>query len=223
MVGSEVVALVIGFIAVAAVLIAFLIAQYVITALGMYRLAVRYQVANPWLAWIPVASAFLLGKITEVHDAKKGIKHKWSVLLLILSLVQMGGQFIFNCIYSVVMMPLISYEQLSYNRVSAVLVGAIVLVMIAAVVMALASVAYTGCTYVCIYKNLDALAPEKVVKNFLLSLLVPFAQGIILMKYCKKGYIEPVAMPMQAPQMNMEEMQASEYEYNEVPEDALEE
>ena len=199
MVNSNVLALIGGLFVLLMVLIGILIANYIVTALGVYRLASRYQVANPWLAWIPVAQDFLQGKIVEVHDARRGIKRKWGVLLLVLSLIRVGGQFLFNGVYSMVMVPMLTYTQTSYNVAFSAVGGAALVVIIGAFVMAIASVAYMGCAYVCLYKNLEAIAPQKAVKYFILSLLLPFVYGIILMKCCKKGYIEPMAEPQTGP------------------------
>ena len=46
------------------VLFAYLIANYVIRAIGLYRIAKQSRAQNPWLAWVPYADLYLLGKIT---------------------------------------------------------------------------------------------------------------------------------------------------------------
>lgn len=252
MAGSEVLILIGVLLVMLFVLLGIAIANYVVTAFGVYRLALRYQVENPWLAWIPVAQDFLQGKIVEVHDARRGIKRKWGIVLLVLSAIRIGGQFLFNGVYSLVMMPTLSYSQTSYNLAFSAVGGAALVIIIGAFVAAIASVVHMGCGYVCIYKNLEAIAPQKAVKYFILSLLIPFAYGIILMKCCKKGYVEPMediqteTMPEQklisdfvqgddleevsAVEENVQpkdhvqvEENAMEYEYNVAPEEALEE
>lgn len=36
---------------------------YVLKSLGLYKLAVSRNVENPWLAWIPIADLYILGKL----------------------------------------------------------------------------------------------------------------------------------------------------------------
>jgi len=42
-------------------LIAF--ASYVFVALGLYTMAQRRNIENPWIAWIPVAQLYILGRV----------------------------------------------------------------------------------------------------------------------------------------------------------------
>jgi hypothetical protein len=39
------------------------IIMYVFMALGMYTMAKKLSIENPWMAWIPIANAYILGKI----------------------------------------------------------------------------------------------------------------------------------------------------------------
>ena len=41
------------------------IAMYVLTAVGFHTVAKRRGIPNPWLAWIPIADAWLLGSISD--------------------------------------------------------------------------------------------------------------------------------------------------------------
>ena len=61
----------------------FSIALYVLQSLGMYRIASRRGIPNPWLAWIPVASMWTLGSISDQYQyvAKGKVKNRRKVLL----------------------------------------------------------------------------------------------------------------------------------------------
>ncbi len=53
-------------------LLAFIIAIYVLGALSIMELAKKNNIPNPWLAWIPCANYYLLGKLGfEVYPPKE--------------------------------------------------------------------------------------------------------------------------------------------------------
>ena len=82
------------------------IVVYVLTAMTFYTIAKRRGLSNPWMAWVPVASAWLLGSISDQYRyvVKGEYKSKRKVLLtlsilaavaslvvLILAVVTAGG------------------------------------------------------------------------------------------------------------------------------------
>ena len=70
-----------GIVAAAAVLG---IINYVIHALGIFKLAKKTDVKLPWLAWIPYAQYFTMGKVVEQCDTRIGKTPKsWGKILLI--------------------------------------------------------------------------------------------------------------------------------------------
>lgn len=62
---------------------AFMILSYVLQSLGMYTIAKRRCIRNPWLAWLPVGNMWILGSISDQYQyvAKGKIKNKRKVLL----------------------------------------------------------------------------------------------------------------------------------------------
>ncbi len=68
----------------------FGIIGYVINALGIFRLAKKLNVDLAWLAWIPVAQYFTVGKVAEKCDDRRGnIVKSWGKILLIANLIAM--------------------------------------------------------------------------------------------------------------------------------------
>lgn len=64
------------------------IAMYVLQALGMYAIAKRRGIKNPWLAWIPIGSVWILGSISDDFRMKTtGRPHKQRIALVILTAV----------------------------------------------------------------------------------------------------------------------------------------
>lgn len=61
------------------------IAAYILTALALYTIAKRRGLKNPWLAWIPVADAWLLGSISDQYRyvVKREYKSKRKILLIL--------------------------------------------------------------------------------------------------------------------------------------------
>ena len=75
------------FAAVAIFAIAVAIVSYVIYALGTYRLAKKLGVEYAWLAWIPYAQYFTLGKVAEQCDVRRGKSTKpWGKIMLFVAL-----------------------------------------------------------------------------------------------------------------------------------------
>ena len=48
------------------------IAIYVLGALGLYTIAKRRQINHPWLAWVPIASGWIIGSLSDQY---RYVKH----------------------------------------------------------------------------------------------------------------------------------------------------
>ena len=61
------------------------IAAYVLRSVGLYTIAKRRGISNPWLAWIPVAWVWVLGSISDQfrYVTKAQVKSKRKVLLAV--------------------------------------------------------------------------------------------------------------------------------------------
>ena len=66
------------------------VASYIIQSLALQGIAKRRGINNPWLSWIPVANTWIIGSIADEYDNRNGIKRKWRVLLLTLSIATMA-------------------------------------------------------------------------------------------------------------------------------------
>jgi hypothetical protein len=65
------------------IMLAFSVAKYVLHALGLYVVAKRRGIRNPWLSWIPIAEVWILGSLSDQYQyVKKGkIRNRRKVLL----------------------------------------------------------------------------------------------------------------------------------------------
>ena len=65
----------------------FTVALYVLQALGLYTIAKRRGIRNPWLAWIPFGSVWILGCVCDDYKARCGKPSKLRVALLVLTII----------------------------------------------------------------------------------------------------------------------------------------
>ena len=68
------------------------LATYILTALALYTIAKRRNIAHAWLAWIPVAQMWILGSISdqyqELANERRTNRRKWLVgLEIVLTLL----------------------------------------------------------------------------------------------------------------------------------------
>ena len=95
-------------------LILISIVMYIFGALGLMALAKKNKLDNPWLAFIPIGSSYLLGKLGfEVYSSKKEKNPTLTWILFGASLASCIGSFLEN-IASIVT---IVFMVLAYNRI----------------------------------------------------------------------------------------------------------
>ena len=173
-------------------LIIFGIASYIMNAVALQKIASKRLIQNAWLAWIPIASSWVIGSIADEYDEKNGMKRKWRVVLLVLSLISMIGIFAgyIGMVVSAVMMAMQDSMSSEFSNMVGLFIGAYVFILVAAIV----ATALNICNMICLYKIFESTVPEKSVKYLLVSLLVPLGQSICLMLCRNKGY-EKVLVP----------------------------
>lgn len=163
------------------------IASYVLTSLSLYKIANRRQIANPWLAWLPFGNYWIIGSIADNYDERNGMKRKWRVVFLTLSLIILAGFVIFYIVLFVALFSLGLNSQYAEPATSE-MIGFFVAIYAGMFVAVLPATALSVCNMICIYKIFESTVPEKSVKYLLLSILVPFANAICLFKCRNKGY-----------------------------------
>ena len=65
------------------VMLVFSVASYVLSSLGMYTVAKRRGIRNPWLSWVPYGNMWVLGSIADQYQYVTGgkIKNRRKILL----------------------------------------------------------------------------------------------------------------------------------------------
>lgn len=166
------------------------LANYIMTSLALYKIADRRNIPNPWMAWLPFTSDWLIGNIVDDYDGRNGIKRKWRVVLLTLSLVAVGG-FVISYV-ALIVGAIFTALQFANTAPDESIISFMVIAYIFLVIVAMIGTALGFCRTVCIYKIYESTVPEKAVKYLLLYLLVPLAGAICLLKCKDKGYPYPV-------------------------------
>ncbi len=166
------------------------IATYIINSLAIYRLADRRQISNPWMAWLPFTRDWVIGSIVDQYDERNGIKRKWRVLLLTLSLISIIGIIVVYVGMIVGMLVMTIQETNMEPEVGPTLafIGVLYIVLL---IFAMLASAKGFCQAICIYKIYESTVPEKAIKYLLLYLLVPLAGPLCLLKCQDKGYPYP--------------------------------
>ena len=168
--------------------LAVAVANYVMCSLSYYAIAKRRNIDNPWLAWIPVASYWLLGAIADEFDARNGIKRNWGKTLIILAALFVGG-FVLIFVGAFVFIIVNSLAAGNgYMHDTEATAGFFIVYCVAVTALSLSALALQALQYICVYKVFESTVPKKSLKYMLLYLIVPFAGGICLLKCKDKGY-----------------------------------
>ena len=150
------------------------IAAYILRSIGLYAIAKRRGIANPWLAWVPVAWVWVLGSISDQfrYVTKAQIKSKRKVLLAmnivcsVLSLV-----LIVLCIVNMVEM----FEVGMYGSEDQLMTVALTMVFqvlgLGALVF-IVSIAYKVFYYIALYDLYTSVNPPCNVLFLVLSIVI---------------------------------------------------
>ena len=167
------------------IIFAVVVIGHIIDAIALMKLGKRFNVKNSWLAWIPVGDQYVVGSLATVSDENKGRVRKWGTILPILSAITLLSVPFF-VIY---MCTLIASEAAP----DAFLTGETMIILLVCylilLVTSIASSLFMVFNAVCVFKIFEHLNSKKAVKYFILSILVPFADGILLLK-CEKKLAE---------------------------------
>ncbi len=173
------------------------LATYIMTSLSFYTISKKRNIKNPWLAWIPVASSWNIGTITDDIDYDRGIKRKWRALLLTLILITIAAAIVFTVIMIGMVIAIAAsgamYEgDIEASGFGGVFMGFFVALYIGTFILAIASMLYEFIYCICLYKIYEAIVPKKAVKYLLLSFLIPLAHPILLLitsKACPEKFV----------------------------------
>lgn len=171
-------AFVTGFMAGYILISIFNLVAYIFQCLGMYTIARRRGIHNPWLAWIPVGVNWILGSISDQYRyvARGQVKNRRKVLLgLNLVLLALGFA-------SIVLLAVFSAGIVRDAGGMAAGEGslpiAVAMLLISLVVLVIAVIVFVF-QYMSLYDLLVSCNPEHGVLFLVLSMLFPIGAYLI--------------------------------------------
>lgn len=159
------------------------IAAYVLTALALQTVASRRGLNNPWLAWIPVASSWLLGSISDQYRyvARNQVKSKRKILLTlnILSLLCGLGMVILG-VTTVVNVVTGAIQGVSEEAMVGSILGPVIGIMGVCVPMVGVAIANMIVRYMAMYDVYTSMDPGNSVMYLVLSIVFSITEPFFL-------------------------------------------
>lgn len=154
--------------------------MYVLQSLALYRLAKNRGIANYGLAWVPVGSSWLLGKLADdVNICRRNKKTHFARNLLILNLVYIGSFFVLY-IGAIAVGISIGLQEATHGYSAAMAPGAIILIVLLYLALVGVMIAMMVLTYMALYRVYYGYAEENAVLYLVLSIFISFTQPIIM-------------------------------------------
>ena len=160
------------------------VASYVLTALALYTVARRRGLKSPWLAWIPVASCWLLGSLSDQYRYVVKGEHthrrvfllcfRILTVLLTVSLLGLVGTLCFQVFDSMMrqdVIPDLLWIQIFRQATSLLVVGLPLLGIV---------IAYWVFRFMALYDVYKSMEPENAVLFLVLSILFRITEPFFL-------------------------------------------
>ena len=157
------------------------LAQYVLESVGLYTMARRRGLKNPWMAWVPVLNYWLLGSISDQYRyvAKGQIRNRRMLLLalvIISTLVGWFGSGVSAANLSA-LAQLLEGGAVPYSGMITGTVGTGLLVVVAGLAV---KTALQVCRYMALYDVYTSCDPHNNVLYLVLGILFGFLTPIFL-------------------------------------------
>ena len=159
------------------------IAVYVFTALGLYTLAQRRGLRNPWLAWIPVANVWILGSLSDQYRyvVRGQVRSKRKVLLTLNIISAVMGLVMTVVIVAAVVRWVFSFQAgASETEIVNAILGSVMGVLALCVPWAGVAIASAVLSYMALYDIYTSCDPANNTVYLVLSILFSFTQAIFL-------------------------------------------
>lgn len=176
------------------------LAMYILGAFGLYTLAKRRQLQNPWLAWIPIGNTLLLGRISDQYQyiVKNKRTNRGKILFGLNIAICILAVLLFALYFVFVMMGI------SYGFGGAHGSLAVLLVLLIAVYLIMLGVTITSTvlSYIAYYDVFSSCSRDNAVAYLIVSIFISGAAPIIVFAIRNKDdgmipYQNPSAVPPQ--------------------------
>lgn len=179
------------------------IAVYIFRSLAVYTVAKRRGLNRPWLAWIPVASDYLLGSISDQYKyltQGKNQSRRKVLLGLSIGVTACGVLCVGVCIGLVVKVVTSIYGWTTDAQLAAAVMGPVLSVMGISLVMSIVSIVWMVFYYMCKYDLYKSCDPKNAVAYLVLSILFNILDPIFLMVVRNKDLGMPPRKPEPVPE-----------------------
>ena len=154
------------------------LATYIVNGISMMKISKKLGVENGWLAFVPFANYWLLGRLAEedqkvYYPEKKAVR--WSVIYLVVVIVGMVLSGILGGIEGGVTAALEYSEHASASMAVLLVEGVYILLT------GVLSLAMNALMAIVLYKFYHRMAEKSAIWMTLLSIFVSFAQPVILL------------------------------------------
>ena len=154
------------------------LATYIVNGISMMKISKKLGVENGWLAFVPFANYWLLGRLAEedqkvYYPEKKAVR--WSVIYLVAVIVGMVISGILGGIVGGVTAAL-EYSENTSSELMVLVIEAVYSLLSGALSLALSVL-----LAIVLYKFYHRMAEKSAIWMAILSVLVPFAQPVILL------------------------------------------
>lgn len=164
-------------------ILAFGIVSYVLQSLGMYTIAKRRGIHNPWLAWVPVGNMWILGSISDQYQyvAKGRVRNRRKLLMgLTIAMLLVS---VFMSVSAFVS----AFSEAAGMDAGEVVFGATMgIVLITWIVIAVVSVVAMVIQYMALYDLYVSCEPSNGVLYLVLSIFVSVALPFFIFACRKK-------------------------------------
>lgn len=179
----------------------FSLAFYVLQSYGLYSIAKRRGIKNPWLSWIPVGNMWMLGCISDQYHfvARGTIKNKRKTLMVLSILLYVFMVIFFVCYFVLIIQ---TFNGLLNDAFVEQMMGTVIVLALVAISLFVASIAIVIIEYIALYDLYNSCDPSNSVLYLVLSILVNITMPIFVFACRKKdngmpartapAYIPPV-------------------------------
>ena len=159
------------------------IATYVLGALALYTIAKRRGLNHPWLAWIPVASVWIVGSLSDQYryvvngenKSKRKVLLTLNIITFVLSIV------IVACaIVALVQAVVGAAGNVSEDAMLGMILGPVLSVAGLALPLAGVAIAYAVVYYMALYDIFKSLDPNNCVLFLVLSIVFGVTEPFFL-------------------------------------------
>ncbi len=174
------------------------VAVYILTAIGLYRMAKACRHPRPWMAWIPYADYYLMGELAELSAARHGKKIRPYAAWMLT----------FQIVTTVVVVALVGIlcslllNGLSYTKYSASTVAEgydfvtplLILIILLFVILALAIVGII-LEYITLHLIFQLFDKKNALGYVILCIFISYAKPIVLLILSRKSPDLPAPTP----------------------------